>query len=471
MIKTGGWRRGSMLGIAALMFQGSAFAAPDLSNILGVIDGMQAGSWQQLSLNPFSSAWPDRADRPLSNTLYGSSFSIIPSWSGFAWDSNRAQLLLFGGGHANYAGNEVYVWSAETRTWGRGSMPSDVILDSGTYTAKDGALNAPPSAHTYDATNYLATSDRLLLLGGAVFNSGGGFRIPDGNGGHVGTGPYFWDPSKADPTKVGGTTGSAVNPAILGGEMWENRQLPAYAERSLVNATSAAVVENGRDVIYFTSASGGSTNQNLFRYTVMDVNDPSQDKLEMVGRWWSGSDPSGAGAYDPESRLYVAPGDATRPFVVWDIDNAGLTNNNEIVSPVVKGLNGASFSSGVRWGIDWDPVRKQFVLWGGGGDVWVLDAPDAGTIAGEWTITQLTEGDNFPGTALPPPDIQNHVRGKWKYAANLDAFVALEGAEAGNIWVYKPMGWINPIPEPATWASLAGGLSVMLLVMSKRRRA
>jgi len=464
------WQRSVSASAFYILVVPSAIAAPDLSNVLGVLNGMQGGSWAQLSINKFSDAWPDLADRPFNDGGYSNTGSIIPAWSGFAWDSKRAEVLLFGGGHANYAGNEVYRWSAATRTWERGSLPSDVILVPGTYIAKDGALNAPLSAHTYDNNNYLAVADRFLVLGGAVFNSGGGFRLPDGNGGTVGTGPYFWDPSKADPNKVGGTTGSGVDPTTLGGQMWENRQVPGMADRGFANSTSAAVIEGGRDVVYFTSAGGGSTNQNLYRYVVNDVNNASADTVERVGIWSGGSDPSGAGAYDPESRLYVASGDATRPFQVWDLDNAGLFNSNQTVTPVVNGINGASFEAGAKWGMDWDPVRKEFVLWSGGGDVWTLDAPAAGTIAGQWTLTQITEGDDFLGSALPPPEIQNFVRGKWKYASNLDAFVGLEGAQDGNIWIYKPMGWTNPVPEPSTWAMLGAGLA-MLMFSARRLRA
>ena len=108
---------------------------------------------------------------------------------------------------------------------------------------------------------------------------------------------------------------------------------------------------------------------------------------------------------------------------------------------------------------------------GGEVTVRVLDAPDAGTIAGQWTLTQLVEGDDFLGSALPPDEIQNYVRGKWKYASNLDAFVGLEGAEDGNIWIYKPMGWTNPVPEPSTWAMFGAGLSLLVLAGRRRRRA
>jgi hypothetical protein len=471
MLKTGTAfvRRGAVIGVVSLMLQGTAYAAPDLSNVLGILDGMQDGGWAKISLNRFSEAWPDRADRPFSNSLYGSTNSLIPAWSGFTWDSNRAELLLFGGGHANYAGNEVYRWSAVTQRWERGSMPSDVILDSGTYTAKDGALNAPLSAHTYDNTNYLPVADRMLLLGGAVFNTSSNFRIPDGNGGNVGTGPYVWDPAKANANQVGGTTGSAVNPAIVGGQMWQNRQLSGFGDLSVVSGTSATAIENGHDVVYFTASSGGSTNKNLFRYSLVDLNDPSKDTLERVGIFWGGTDATGAAGYDPDSRLYVALGAQPGTLNVWDIDSAGPDNRNRMITPTI--LGDGTFTGGPFWGIDWHPDSGTFLLWSGGGDVWSLAAPEAGTVDGIWNMSRITTASFLSAAQLPPPEIQNGVWGKWKYIPNLNAFMALEDGDNGNVWVYRPENWSNPvpIPEPLTIQLLLCGLG--FLTLTQRWRA
>src|SRR3546814_4264672 len=108
-----------------------------------------------------------------------------------------------------------------------------------------------------------------MVTGGAAYNTGGGLVRSDGV---TPTGPYFWNPAKADANKVGGTTGSHVNPElfpdIVGGEMWENRD--NRPDINLVNGTSAYVEEDGKDVIYF-----GRTE--LGKYTVHDIDDPPKD--------------------------------------------------------------------------------------------------------------------------------------------------------------------------------------------------
>jgi (2Fe-2S) ferredoxin len=49
------------------------------------------------------------------------------------------------------------------------------------------------------------------------------------------------------------------------------------------------------------------------------------------------------------------------------------------------------------------------------------------------------------------------ILGKWKYIPNLDAFLGLQDAVAGNVWIYKPIGWVNPAPSnhPPTVALVA----------------
>ena len=44
------------------------------------------------------------------------------------------------------------------------------------------------------------------------------------------------------------------------------------------------------------------------------------------------------------------------------------------------------------------------------------------------------------GTTAP----QRGVLGKWKYAADYDVFFGVISPTAGNVWVYKPVGWAPP---------------------------
>src|SRR5690606_34597754 len=112
-----------------------------------------------------------------------------------------------------------------------------------------------------------------------------------GGSGSSRTGPYTFDPAKADPNSVGGTTGSGVNPSSFGAQMWHNRNTALFpgAPVSFVGGTTANTVENGKDVIYLTARAGSGTDRTLYRYTIHDPNNPSLDTWEKIGISWYAS--------------------------------------------------------------------------------------------------------------------------------------------------------------------------------------
>ena len=178
---------------------------------------MPPNSWQRINLNQFSDVWTPPSQRP---TIESPS-SNISAWSGAAWDSTRKNLLIWGGDIGNEEGNEVYIFNATTGLWSRGALPSQVTQVNGITQTVDGHMNSPVSGESWDNVIYLPNLDRMAVI--AVSREGITFRTPDG----AATGPYFWDPARADPNKVSGLTGSQVNPAafpgVIGGEMWQNR--------------------------------------------------------------------------------------------------------------------------------------------------------------------------------------------------------------------------------------------------------
>lgn len=460
------------------------------SDMLSVLQGMSDGSWTRLNTNAFSDAWAPMELRAMANTSYSSQPElIITAWSSFAWDSNRSQLWLYGGGHANYAGNEMYTFNTSSFKWQRASLPSEVTkytdsLNYDYYIPKgpDNGNFSPQSAHTYDNTVYLPRADRYVTFGGGGFNHGYGYNQIV-NGERVLAGPYFFDPNRADANKVGGPTGSGVNPLTPGGNMWQNRNLTLRTDlaspfpTNFGDGTSDYTVENGKEVVYKTGRQ--ETLQVLYRYTVNDVNDPSQDTWEKVGAVNSLHYQS-AGALDPNRRVYVQTGrDPSHDgpfgpmyFNFWNLATAGADNPNFEVKSVIAPED---FVMSEHFGIDYDESRDVFVLWDGGRDVWTLKLPEPdenGLVsASGWVVTK----DNVLGGEAPGglPSNTAGILGKWQYAPELNAFIglSLDDPIAGNVWVYRPEGWVNPVPEPSTWAMLAAGLCAIGGLARRRNRA
>lgn len=382
---------------------------PDLSGLVGVLFGIPEGSWVKVNLNVYSNTWPPAELRTLISGANPSPRKIIEAWSSFAWDPNRGELWIFGGGHANYTGNDVYRWRGTTRRWERASLASEIKQnDLGYWQAVDGPDAAPASAHTYDNNMFLPIADRMLVWGGAAYNHGRTFVKQASPTAVRRTGPYMFDPNKADPNKVGGTTGSHVkrvspHPEILGGNMWQNRDMYVNVAALVSGATATPnwhvsgcngyAVENGKDVAYVAA---GAPQNNLFRYVVNDVNDPTKDTFTKVGGYKLNSPENQPScAYDPVQKVFFKHnGSNSYPFIYWGLSNPGVANWQ--VKPIVTDPTGefdtllaSKHIEMPQCGLDFDPVRRKYGLWCRDGRVWMITPPATLGAAG-WTINKQT---------------------------------------------------------------------------------
>jgi hypothetical protein len=407
------------------------------------------GSWLKVNTNPYEAVWtPTEQRAQVDGRPLGEPSKIIKAWSSMAWDPNRRQLIIWGGGHANYAGNDVYRFDVATLRWQRASLPSAVYAPFGDrrFFAVDGPFNAPISSHTYDNQEFLPLADRFITFGGAAYNTGGPFLLDDGV---TRTGPYLWDPSRAGAEMVGGTTGSQVNPAVfsdvVGGQMWSNRNavvvngIGASRPGPLRNGTSAYVFEQGVESILVSE--GAETGGDLFRYRIVDIADPALDRWELIGPGLKSYSDQGAGAYDPASRVYLRTARMSSRYgiVMWNVATPGPTNNPiKFVPADAAGL----FVLSRLHGMDYDPRRKVFALWSGDGAVWHLKPPVSGPAftATGWTVVPAPVSD----AGAPALSSTTGVLGKWKYIASYDVMLGLGGGDEGQIWIYKPIGWQPP---------------------------
>ena len=402
---------------------------------------MAPNSWKKINLNQFQDAWTSELQRP---TL-GAPDTNISDWSGAAWDSKRNNLLIWGGGQSGLVlnsdeGNEFYVFETFTGLWKRGSLPSQIQPNNDTVeagdivTAIDGINSAPISGESWDNLVYLENIDRVVII--AVSREGMTFRDLDGSA----TGPYFWDPARADPDKVGGATGSHVNPnlfpGVLGGQMWQNRDnFPPDTGLGLRGVTAYAN-RDGKDVVYFSGQ-----NDSLWRYTVQDL-DPANDRWELIGRRpWSGVDGDGAGALDPTREIFVKTLSANS-FGFWDVGARAVSpenRENEIYPTLVSGAPAIDFRD---FGMQYDPALRAFLLWGGNSEVWQLDPPanldpDGDGIQSEasgWTLRRIVPA----GTGPTLPANYTGVFGKWVYLPEERAYLGVIDPFSGDVFLYKP---------------------------------
>ncbi|NQD36696.1 hypothetical protein HPT27_06635 [Permianibacter sp. IMCC34836] len=462
--------------------------------MLSQVAGLPENSWWLASRNAFHEVWTPAAQRPLNRGRSAEPSRLITAWGGFAWDSKRSSLWLFGGGHGDYSGNDVYVWQAQDGRWQRAALPSEIRRDEhGIEMAIDGVDMAPIASHTYDNNVYLPRLDRLLSFGGAAYNNGDAWRRSTADGKVVRTGPYLFDVARADGSKLGGSSGSQVQrepnaPAPEGAQLWQNRDsYEAPQEGTLtpsnhVNGCTAYSEENAEDVVYVAARVGKGTALNLFRYRILDIAKPTADSWQHVGGYWQGPSDQTACGYDPVHQLLVRTGSSKAPFLFWSLQQPGPENRQQVM-PYTD--TDGSFKRALAQkrfrprdcGLDYDRKRNRFALWCGGQAVWVL-APSADTskatatdmsnkgtpksAPGNETSTTNTEltastadiaDDSESRTPwrlsllpdhslmIPEPERGNGVLGKWHYAPELDVFVALQNGREGLVWFYKPANW------------------------------
>lgn len=448
------------------------YAETSFERLSSLLAATPEGGWVEASTNPFSDAWPKGADAvPL--TL-GAPPAIINAWSSFAWDSKRGDLMLWGGGHANYAGNEMYLWDGATGAWERGSLPSKVdtsgLIIGGT---------APQSSHTYDNNVYLPINDMFLTFGGAASPTGGPFQTKDGSDVRR-AGPYLWDPNRADPNKLGGTTDTGWNTANApqNGNMWIDRhgQFTGVEPQSYVNGTTATRTENGQDVVYFTADQNASGFPNLYRYSLGDVRSGGQDTLQQIGITENTVGYQGVGTIDSTHNLYIrtasVTGSYTSQLAIWSLDNANAANpaSNPDIGVHLVNTDGSPFIMTGNYGVDYDSAQNTLVLWdgnNGGGTVWsasvVTDATGHISPNTTWTVSEIQSSTSMH----PLGDFSTGVLGKWHYDAKLNAFIALDmvtrtgnGNWDAGVWLYKPIS-ASIIPEPRTYILLLAGLGLI----------
>lgn len=424
----------------------------NLASVLNEIRSMGENTWRKINLNTFDSVAQPLSLRPSCTSIMGHS-GIINAWGSFAYDPNRGDLLTFGGGHADYCGNDIYRFRLSSLRWERAGISSQMVSYQKAATAQyavpvDGLANAPATAHMYDGLMFASVADRMVFFGnGGTEYAGTGGPLLSSIAIEPNTGPWFFDPSRAHPDKVVGSNGSSVDPAIPGGYMWQNRDYATRHPGGYVPhsygpqmASSDAVCENGRDVIYMRTSGPSAVSSGLIRYTISDVSNPNLDSLVQVGALSNHINQADM-AIDINRMAAVLLGDSpSRKFAFWDLTRPGAGNYLESVSMVTDHTGG--FNLGSSAGMDHDPVRDRLLIWNGESDVWELKLPAGLPLSSSgWAVRRVQSSGGPVGALLSGSGGAN---GKWKYAPGLDVFIGLREAPGGDVWIYKPHGWKDP---------------------------
>jgi hypothetical protein len=128
---------------------------------------MPPDSWLDVANTHLADVAPASSQFP---NIGGSLTGVIDAWSGAALDTSRSRLLVWGGGHNDYGGNEIYAFDVGALKWLRLTDPS-----ANPANCMDANSDGTPSArHTYDGLAYISHADQFFGSGGALTCNAGG---------------------------------------------------------------------------------------------------------------------------------------------------------------------------------------------------------------------------------------------------------------------------------------------------------
>ncbi len=347
------------------------------------VDAIQPGQWFEIPNSRLDAVLPD----PLPQVGYGDPSAIMAAWSGGAYDSLRDRLIVWGGGHGNYSGNEVYAFQLATRAWVRLTDPSPTTLFLVEPSQDVNPDGTPVARETYGGLQYLPNVDRFWASGGS--------RWWDGDD--------VWDIWTFD----------------LGPRRWQPGPRP---------------VDSGLGVV---SDYDPVTGHVFFHgYTDLVEYDPVttlQTILTMPGTEPSFDD-TNAGVIDPRRRRFIVIGTGVVAGAGRGLSWYDLTQKPPLLSPDLQPLLGdTGFVSltapGVGFtvpGVAYSPTVDRVVVWGGGTDIWTVNLDT-------WLCLKHPPA---PGSAVPTPIEPNGTYGRWRYVPSLDLFIGVNRTNE-NVYLYR----------------------------------
>jgi hypothetical protein len=411
----------AVLGIAAASLSVVA-QAEQLSAIVGTTapswaQAMTPGTWTTISKNTLSNV--DPADSSATNPNYPSTApwngstgqkSVINSWSGGAFASRagaKGSLILFGGGHLNYYGSEVYAFDLSTQMWTRVTNPYKGNL-SWPYSTGMYPDGSPSPPHTYDLIGYHPPSNSFVTFTAAEDN---------------------------DPT----TRAEVVHMLDLSTKTWR------HSVRNSIQVRDGgwSAYDSTRDVFWFQGGGSASTSTAMVKF------DPNVDNGNGTYGKYTNYSPQLArtdsvAAYDPNHDIL-----AVATFREYT-SIYGIDLKNPEAAPVTLKEGGAAPDKRSASGWEWSPSRSAFIYWRSGAGVYEFAPSGTDWKGGTWSWSNLTSGSN--GTTPQGMEVDNGVYGRFQIVSYQDMDIAVVVNRVdGPVYAFRLPSGIRPrAPEDVT---------------------
>ncbi len=314
--------------------------------------------------------------------------AVMSAWNGGLFDTKRNRFIIHGGGHADYAGNEVYAIDLNA------NPIAPVLLHDASHGAGISNLGScpdtftdgnPVSAHSYGGLLYLPNQDLYLRQGGSKASCGN-FTY------------FTWNYNPAS------NTWALASSAHENG----NGSPPTTAYDSVTGKVYEGVHNTGDFLSY----------------------DPVAKAWAILGVFTINCSATGStqtAAIDPVRRFYfcIGDGELKRTPLSAPYAATNLTSTATGCSTVIN-------ATGPGW--VYDPVQKLMVGWAGGNSAYLYN-PDTNSCS---TVT-------YPGG---PPSVQsNGTYGRFQYSPQSGVFVVANdiGTDVYTLRLMPASGSSGPV--------------------------
>lgn len=362
-----------LLGVTAV----SGAAAQSIPRALG---------WHELPGTMLRTVCPPNNFQGSDYDFYDSCVNVTAAWNSAVMDTRRNRLILWGGGHGDYLGNDVYALDLKSLKVSRLTDPG---LPLPGEDCPESIVNGtqPSSRHTYDAIAYIEHADRMWAVSGALAPCG------------------LW--AKGTWTFDFGTL------------TWEKRNPKGDIPIAGPGIVSAYDPNTGKVFL--------DDGQYFYSY---DFKDDRYERLSAS----NGIGYHSTAVIDPVRKKFVIVG-------AGRVDVYGIAKTGGFWGPSRRILNtkgGDPIVRSIYPGLAFDPVTGRIVAWNGGDTVYSLDLE-----TGIWTPT------TYPGGPGPALENGTFKRWSYSAASGVFVVVNAMTRNAFAFRMSPPPAGGEPAPSPA----------------------
>lgn len=384
--------------LLALQLSTAAFA--------GTLADLQPGQWTQLSGTQLRPLNPCPADNCAYSGPNSGFAGLMDAWNGGTFDTVGNRLLVWGGGHEAYYGNDLYAFDLDTGAWSQLIAPAPYAANSTHEAAGQYPDGSPISRHTYNSLVFVESQNTFMCTGAYA-------RSPSGSSGDG----RFWTVDFDGPA-----TWSEVS--------------PTDANTNIV--VGYAAYNPATDTVYYHHSSGG-------RFHSYDPATDTHTYLAQKPLFIYA-----APAVDPvRNRMLVLGGSLPQAFV-WDLDATPPVAIDLLDNTTFTASGGGALASLSQMGLGYDAANDMYVAWDSGRTVYLIDAATF-----EVTTYTPTAGDD------PGPPQNNGTYGRFQYAPDLGSFVLVNSVDS-DVYMFTPPGDGSSQPVDSDWQDRASAPGVLM---------